>query len=150
MIIVPFENWHLNFINYRDYEKRQLELFGCFSECLEYYSTKSYSFTGIYDGTIIGVGGVYPLWKGVGEAYIFTSDFFDNKKYVISKYVKRVFTMIEQSIVDIHRVQASVRKDYEKAHRLAKFLGFKEEGTMLQYSSDKSDYVRYAKTYDRN
>ena len=47
----------------------------------------------------------------------------------------------------IWRLQTSVKANFNMGLRFAEFLGLKNEGLMIGYGPDKSDYLRMAKTF---
>ena len=101
------------------------------------------AFTGIENGHLIVVSGVYVLWSGVGEGWFLASKKIEDHKVAAIRAVKKGLKKI---ITDngLHRVQAAVRSDWKDANRLARYLGMQHEGTMRQYGIEKEDFERWA------
>jgi hypothetical protein len=83
-------------------------------------------------------------WNGVGEAWSVTTDGIEIQPFA---FVRTVKNLIAQQIIDhgLHRVQMTVRDDYEAGNRFAQFLGFKSEGVLKKYGPDGADYRMYAR-----
>ena len=95
-------------------------------------------------GKIIAVGGVVPLWDGVGEAWLLPTKHMAGYEVALARNFKRT---IARAFTDLkmRRVQAAVKVGFDKAHRLVRFLDMEEEGLMKKYGPEGADYVRYAK-----
>ena len=102
------------------------------------------AFTGIENGHVIASAGVYPMWDGVGEGWFIAADKLEaNHIAGVARQLKNGLRQIAEEQA-LHRVQAAVRSDWEKAIRLVRFLGMEHEGRMRKYSADGADYERYA------
>lgn len=98
--------------------------------------------TGFRDGEIIACGGIMPLWKGVGEAWVVTSPLVRVCSFSFVKVVWRrlkVFT----SILGLERVQTTVDAEHEVSIKWVERMGFIREGLMKQYINGR-DFYRYA------
>jgi len=102
------------------------------------------SFTALIDAKPVACGGIYPVWSGVGEAWFLASHRLHCNTFSVAKAVKSNIEKL-MSNHGLHRAQATVHCDFKQAHRFAKWLGFKNEGRMKAFASDKSDYYRFAK-----
>lgn len=98
-----------------------------------------------YGDRLIAVGGIIQLWNGVGMAWAIVD------KNIPSECVKKTAILFKKWFhkmaehYGFHRIQADVKSDnFEKGHKFVKFLGFKHEGKMTAYGSDKEDHDRYA------
>ena len=47
---------------------------------------------------------------------------------------------------DVHRLQTTVKADYEIGHKFAQWLGLEKEGLMKKYLDD-NDYYLYSRIY---
>jgi hypothetical protein len=103
-----------------------------------------YALAATVDGKVVGVGGVIPMWDGVGEGwFILTKDVLDCKVeiiLIIHKVMKRMFEDLK-----LWRLQAHTRADFPKAIELLEHLGFVQEGYMRKYLPDKTDAYLYSK-----
>ena len=98
----------------------------------------------IEDGVVYAVAGMAELWDGVVEAWIIPTQDIEKKKLKTSRALWREFHSMADRLKP-HRMQTSVRHDFDAAHRLVRFLGFESEGLMKKYGPDGLDYERYAK-----
>jgi len=100
-----------------------------------------FAHTVLVEGGIVACGGIVQYWSGRGEAWA-----------VINKLAKRHFLTLHYVVknylesVSLHRVEATVAKDFNNGHRWAKLLGFELEAeTLKAYSANKLDYSLYAR-----
>ena len=56
---------------------------------IEFYANLGTVYIGVIDGKVLGVGGVYPLWKNAGSAFLFL-----NKEAI--NYKKSIFKVLVQ------------------------------------------------------
>ena len=96
------------------------------------------------DGKPIGAGGVIELWPGVGHTWVLAGEV--DPRFAL-RVVKAVLGFLDelQGSGKFHRLQADIRTGFFSAMRFAEILGFKDEGPMRGYSSDKTDYRRYSR-----
>jgi RimJ/RimL family protein N-acetyltransferase len=94
--------------------------------------------TALLDGKILGFGGVIVFWKGVGEGfYCLSKEAADHKLEMIS-CIKSIIDLAFKEL-GLHRLQSVIRVDFERAIRLAEYVGFKKEGKMRKHTADKID-----------
>ncbi len=107
---------------------------------IKYYSSVSYAFTGFYKDTIIGIGGILPITKGIGEAWMFVgNDLHKHKKFVyrsVKNKLDLAFTLF-----NLYRVQMTVLKGFETGRRFAKKLGFDELVLIEDYVPGEDHYL---------
>lgn len=96
------------------------------------------------DGRIVASAGLIPLWAGVAEAWMISAD--DVGRHRI-KVARKLRTMLNDVMWQrgIYRAQANIHHKFEKAIRLAGWLGFENEGLMRRFGAEGDDYFRYAK-----
>ncbi|GAH46646.1 unnamed protein product [marine sediment metagenome] len=91
---------------------------------------------------LVASGGVLPLWKGVGEAWVVTSELVETYPILFAKTVwKKLYEIINAN--GIERVQTTIHKDHVISQRWAERMGFENEGLMKKYLGGE-DYYRYA------
>lgn len=102
------------------------------------------SFTAMDDNTVIGVGGIRPLWPGVGEAWaIFPKN--------VAKYGRQIYrisrTLLEKVEAEYGywRIQATARRDWDAAIFFLAALKFVPGGVLTKYGPDKSDHIMMAR-----
>jgi RimJ/RimL family protein N-acetyltransferase len=93
---------------------------------------------------ILGLGGIHPLWAGVGECWIMLSTYGRKKPLTVAKHSYLLFDDIMEG-ENLNRMQASVAVSDSKALSFAKWLGFEVEGLMRKYGPDGEDYYRLAR-----
>jgi hypothetical protein len=94
------------------------------------------------NGQIIGCGGILPLWKGVGEGWVITSDLVE--KYPIL-FAKTVWRKMKELMVrmGLERVQTLVDAEHTVSQKWVERMGFENEGLMHKYLGGR-DFIRYA------
>ena len=96
------------------------------------------------DGTIVASAGLVPLWKGVAEAWMISSDDVGRHRIKVARQLRVMFDEVMWHR-GIYRAQANIHHKFEKAIRLAEWLGFENEGLMRRFGIEGADYIRYAK-----
>jgi len=141
--IVAFEAWHADQIlagRMNDEKNRPSFEFGQLSDKLV---IADHSFTAIEDGEVIGAGGIYPLWPGVGEAWVVAAEATSRHKVLIARAVLGgLHALVERH--GFHRVQAVAHVDWPAANRFLQWLGFEHEGRCKKYDAAGNDYERWA------
>ena len=92
-------------------------------EIAKRYNLLGQAFMGFIDGELIAIGGIYKVFEGIGQAWLFL-----NK---IEKYKKDLFKAIKKHLDEIikkegfNKVHIYCLKDSFKINNLAKHLGFR-------------------------
>lgn len=109
-----------------------------------YNLSRGPAFTAISNGDIIACGGVVPFWKGVGEAWLITSDLTEKFKIFFAKTVHNKLEEIIK-LMDFKRVQALIDSEHLIGQRFIERLGFKNETPegMKKYIGGRTFY-RYS------
>ena len=98
--------------------------------------------TGFRDEEIVACGGIMPLWKGVGEAWVVTSPLVKMCSFSFVKVVwRRLLTFTK--IMELERVQTTVDAEHEVSRKWVERMGFKQEGLLKKYINGR-DFFRYA------
>lgn len=136
MKIVETELWHLKYLEDRYPETG----FGSLDKaCLT-----SIAYTGFIDEEPIGMAGIMTMWPGVGEAWALITDQARGQALSMHRAVYRI--MNDSNTWDeFHRVQCVVLVGDSKALHWAEHLGFKAEGLLSDYDSNKVSYIRMAR-----
>lgn len=137
MIVVPFENWHWEFI--------QPE-WPVYREGID-FERQSVSFTLCEEGQFYAIFGAVPLWPGNYETFLFTDKKFTNRKLQCIKFIKRQEDFLVKTFSP-RRVQTTVPTSNCIFQRWLKFQGYINEGIMTSFGPDGKDHFRYAKVYD--
>lgn len=105
------------------------------------------SYTALWDGRVVGVGGASMMWKGVWEFWLILTK--DSKREGAHSIValeairKKIDEIIEEN--SIVRAQAVVRLDFPKGIKMLEALGFEREGLLRRYTPDGASVYRYAR-----
>jgi len=102
------------------------------------------AFTFMVDDEVIAVVGLSILWPGVASVWSFLERDIENHIFWFHRNSKRLLNETVQAC-DIHRVQAAISKEDQRAIRWIKSLGFKLESTMHKFGTDKSDYFNFVR-----
>jgi RimJ/RimL family protein N-acetyltransferase len=110
----------------------------------EFLSSNGVGLAAVMDCKVYGMGGLFPLWPGVAEAWtLLSEDVKQDHGYWLHKTV-RGWLRDQANQYDFHRLQINVDAGDDRAIRWAKVLGFEHEGVMRQYAFNKVDMVRMA------
>jgi hypothetical protein len=97
-----------------------------------------------HEGRIIACMGVVRLWKGVGEAWVFTAPGADRFPLLLCR--AGLWGLGQAlGLLGLHRVQAHVLMDFKPGLRWARYMGFSQEGVCLSYTADGQDVARFAR-----
>lgn len=101
-------------------------------------------YTALIDGKIIMVGGILPIWDGVGEVWAYITE--DVRKNLIESY-RCLSDMFDVLIKEkqLRRVEAHSRADFPAGQNMLEHLGFKYEGCKEQHTRDGIDVYMYGK-----
>jgi len=105
------------------------------------------TYTVIYEGQIVAVGGLQVRWKGTGLLWLILTA--NSKKdgihglRALCAIQSKVDELIKKN--NVWRAEAMVRVDFPKAIKMLEFLGFKREGIMKDCFPDRSNGYLYAK-----
>ena len=100
------------------------------------------AFTGLADGEIIACGGILPLWKGVGEAWVVSSELVSLYPITFAKVIWRKMKAIIEEL-ELERVQTTVDAEHKVSQRWLERMNFKNEGVMRKFLGGR-DYYRFA------
>jgi len=100
------------------------------------------AFTGVADGEIIASGGILPLWKGVGEAWVVSSDLVNLYPLTFAKVIWRKLKELIK-IMNFERIQTTVDIEHKVSIAWVERMGFEYEGPMRKYLAGRT-YLRYA------
>lgn len=136
MIAVPFENWHLDFLQ-PEYPIVRAGI---------NWEQQAVAFTLYEEGQYYAIFGAVPIWPHVYETFLFTSQQFQNRKLQCIRLIKQQ----EQFLVTTfqpRRVQTTVPTENCVWRRWVEWQGYVNEGIMTAFGPDGRDHFRYAKVY---
>ena len=120
------------------------ELVPNFSYFVQQLRVEGMSWSAEVDGKIVASAGLIPLWAGVAEAWMIAGNEVDRHTIKVGRQIR---TMLDDVMWhrSIYRAQANIHCRFERAIRLAEWLGFENEGLMRRFGVEGADYFRYAK-----
>jgi hypothetical protein len=95
--------------------------------------------TAMYNNIPIAIFGTVIIWDGLGEAWSLFSEKARRYPIAMTKGANTFFDICE-ILFSLHRIQITVRSTDRRAVSWARCLGFKSEGLLKEYSTDKTDY----------
>lgn len=101
------------------------------------------AYTGMYNGRIVGCGGVSIYWAGVGQAWAVFPKWVTIFKREAYCYIKKGLNIIITEY-DMRRIEATWRTDYPDKMHWLEHLGFQREGLLRKYCPDGCDAWMYA------
>lgn len=139
----PFFPEHLEFMDIAD---EHLAGLGEIGENLGAELLECESYTVTDKGRIIAITGVQRLWKGVWSVFIVPSIYLPESGMGFIWAVRMCLNTMQKTR-GIHRFQTFSQSD-PVISRFMAAIGFLQEGTAKMYSSDRKDYILWAKTWD--
>lgn len=114
-------------------------------ERIEIQSANGVAYTGIDEkGKVIAIGGITFLWKGVGSGWVITSELLLKHKVWTHRAIRDILDITEKTH-NLHRIESIILKDHVVSMQWAERLGFKQEGLLRKYDSQKQDHWLYAR-----
>ncbi len=142
--VVPFTADHAEDLQARNTSGATIGLNHIVKEYLDAMALPGHGFSLVNNGHLIFSAGVYPVWKGLGEAWVIPSDLIKPHRRQLVTYVREYLDrLVEEN--EYRRVQATVRADFDAGHRFIEFLGFQREAMLEAYGPDGADHVQYAR-----
>lgn len=95
------------------------------------------------DGEIAAVGGVIPLYRGVGTLWSYISDRMRGHGMELVKFLRREIPKVMDNL-GMHRLHVTVQCHLDEYVRFSHLLGFKTESIMEAASPDGRDMYMMA------
>lgn len=96
------------------------------------------------ESELVAIGGVQPLWPGVGEVWISLGPLAYEHAVVTARHIKKILRIAERDF-SFHRVQAACEITQEVTHRFLEHLHYVYEGTHMGLYERGVIYKMYAK-----
>ena len=142
--LVTFQPNHIHMTKFRDFDQEILDGYG--RPHIEDYAVDGLSYSAMCDGKVYAMLGLYPLWKGVAEAWLLPSSKLENRKMVFHKSCLRFFPYAAQKL-KLHRIQVYVRSSNVQAYKWIEMMYFNREGLLKRYGPDINDYYVYGRLF---
>lgn len=138
--LIPFHVRHLSQIDLREFDEQVILGVPDAFERIIQQAKNGVAYTGVDEkGKIILIGGIAFLWEGVGSGWVLTSKLLLEHKTWSHRAIKDVLDITEGTH-KLHRIESLILKGHEVSMKWAERLGFKQEGLLRKYDSQKNDY----------
>lgn len=97
------------------------------------------------DETLLGVGGLVPIWRGRAAAWAVLASSVTGPDLLFGHRIALELMDAWQREYGFVRVEAHVKDTFVNGHRWARLLGFQTEGLMRCYDPFGDDYRLYAR-----
>ena len=143
--IIPFKKEHAKYIAEHRINTQMLNVKENYLDLLDQLEKPNMSWTGLINNKIMAAGGLLEMWPHVFEGWVMAT--VDINKHPIStaRIIKKIFNEVMVTN-QVHRLQTTVKADYEIGHKFAQWLGLQQEGLMKKYL-DNEDYNLYARIF---
>lgn len=135
--IIPFEEIYLADFHYNGVEQKYAKDYNI-KEIIRNYASLGNSYLLFIDEKIVVVGGIYPILKDTGCAWLFINQEASNYRMTIFKAIKKYMQDII-SKYNFKKVQIACLRESEEANRLAIHLGFVCQAEMIMYQMKLGD-----------
>ena len=149
--LVPFKAHHVEHVDMRPLDAQVFLSVPHSPSAVRAYETGGYSWTAILDGrdteprvpTILGMGGIVPVWQGVACGWLLTACGIEHYAKFLHRTVTNVLNLAINDL-RLHRIETTILASHSISQRWAERLGFKNEGLMRKFDMNGNDYYRYA------
>jgi hypothetical protein len=142
--IVPFEPAHLQAIEAREFEAREMLFLPDMAERVRDYMARGMAYTGFLGDKILMCAGIVVLWRGVGEVWSVTTPLVTKYPLTFHRTMSRVLGLLERSM-GLWRIQVAIHANHYVSQRWIERLGFEFESFKPGYGPDGSRYVGFAR-----
>ena len=129
-IVEKFNEKYLKDWKY-DGEELKLSVEYDVKEIAKTYNLIGEAFMGFIDNKLVALGGIYKVFEGVGQAWLFLNQISEHKKDLFRAIQKHIKEAIEKE--NYKKVQIYCLKDVFKVNNLALHLGFHKVTEMTLY-----------------
>ena len=137
---------HLQLCEINDFDAWNINNFPNYQEYLTNFAAQGLAYTGIGDGIIYAMFGVYEFWPGCAEAWLIPSKHIDRKTIAFHRASLAFFEHVAAKR-GIKRLQFTVHTANVHADRWARRCYFEPEGLLRHYGPDGADYKMYARIF---
>lgn len=150
IMVVPFEDWHLDWLipRLREHDWTMALRHGgefhirSLIEQMKPHAVIMSSIT--TDGEVAAIWIMQKKWNGVMTIHAYTGQAVDRNKVEFFKACIRGLETAESSM-KLHRIEAVVWAGYDRSVKWLERLGFAQEGTMKKFGPDGLDAVLMAR-----
>ena len=112
---------------------------------LSLYLTRGPALAGILDdGAVLGAGGIAVAYRGVGDAWLVTSQLARTQPMLYARTIRRILAVLTETL-EIRRLQAVVDARLQVNIQFLEWLGFTQEGLMRAAGFQGQDLFLYSR-----
>ena len=141
--LIPFKIEHIDQFTMRSIDRDLFAMRGSNKEIFK-VCEQGYGATYIRNGEVIGCGGVFPLWEGVGQCWMTASQDYKKHWLSVARYMKTVID-VSFKLFNFHRIQGTTKASYTEGIKFLEWAGFEREGELKGYGVDKENHIMYAR-----
>jgi len=142
--VVQFHKHHLDLCDLNEFDRRNMEQFGNYRDYLAHFASAGTAYTGLSNGKVYAMFGMWMLWPGVAEAWLIPSADIVRKSIPFHRGALRYFEYASAKL-GVKRLQFTVHSLNVPARRWAERCYFEQEGTMREYGPDGADYLMFSR-----
>ena len=146
VVFVEFDPLHLEIIQAREFEAKEMELCEDLQGRGKIYQAAGPSYTGMVGEEIMFCCGMIKLWPGVYELWAITTPLVARMPLSFHRAIKYALERLKV-ITGLWRLQTAIHIDHVVSQRWIEMLGLRYEGKMPGYGPDRSTYIRYGRFY---
>ena len=144
--IVPYKTQHGDEMIEFGLNDKLMDIDASFKENRIDFAMAGLAFTLLDNNVPICSGGIIPTWMGNAQGWVLSSKRIFRNKIKAARLIKERTDLLCANN-KIWRLQTAVKADFKIGIRFAEFLGFNNEGLMVGYGPDKTDYYLMARIY---
>lgn len=143
IIIKDFCFEHLDLFEWRDCDKETYNIGSEFIGIFANLEKAGRSLTGIYEGRILGIGGIVPLSQKTGYCFTAFSKYADLVPLSSARTARKLFEGLRKDM-GMHRLVTYNRLGATNHDLWCEWLGFSFEGYALAFDDEGNDYKQFA------
>ena len=133
------QNWHIEELQPRSvYSSEMINLKSLVGD------DKVFASAIVRDEVVLAIVGAHIQWEGVAHGWAVISDSIKSCPIEFHKAMKKLIDTSFRAIT-LHRLEATVRADFDMGQKWLKSLGFEYEATLKYYGIDRTDYKLFAR-----
>lgn len=144
--IVNWHPGHMNLIELNEFDKDNFYNQPQNLENFYRYAETGLAFTGIGDGVIYAMFGLWEKWRGVSEAWLISSKNINRKTIAFHRGVLRFFEHYAYK-TDTKRIQVTVNSLNVQAVKYIERCYFNKEAEMKYYGLNGETYFLYSRIF---
>ena len=144
--IVKWHPPHIKLINLNEFDEDNFKKNPMNLKNFYKYADAGMAYTGICDGVVYAMFGVFEFWKGVAEAWLIPSKKIDKKIIVFHRSALKFFELYANKY-QLKRLQFTTNSLNVRAVKWAERCYFKRDAEMKHYGLNGETYYLYARLF---